>query len=153
MVPLSSLSAEEKNAIASSPFHHYFLWRVVYKANSVSTPVHMVVDPSANGLNIALAKGVKMLLLILEILICLRTYRDAWTTDISKLYNRLHLNSMSYPYSLFLFDDSLWDSVPPQVWLMTRAWYGVSLTGNQAGDALERLALIHEGSNETKTCG
>jgi Pao retrotransposon peptidase len=145
MVPLSSLSISEKNAIASAPFRHYFPWRAVYKASSVSTPVRMVVDPSATGLNIALAKGVNMLPLIPDILIRLRTYREAWTTDISKLYNRLHLDPASYPYSLFLFDDSLSDSVPPQVWVMVRAWYGVSSTGNQAGVALERLARLQEG--------
>jgi Pao retrotransposon peptidase len=143
MVPLSSLSVAEKNAIAAAPFRHYFPWRAVYK-ESTSTPVRMVVDPSATGLNIVLAKGVNMLPLIPDILVRLRVYREAWTTDISKLYNRLHLNSSSHPYSLFLFDDSLSDSVPPQIWLLNRAWYGVSSTGNQAGVALERLAQLQE---------
>jgi hypothetical protein len=100
----------------------------------------MVVDPSVTGLNIVLAKGVNMLPVIPELLVRLRTHREAWTTNISKLYNRLHLNPSSYPYSLFLFDESLSDSKPPQTWLMTRAWYGVSSTCNQAGVALERLA-------------
>jgi hypothetical protein len=103
----------------------------------------MVVNPSATGLNIILAKGVNMLPVIPEILIRLRTYAEAWTTDISKLYNQLHLNESSYPYSLFLFDESLSDSVQPQVWLLSRAWYGVSSTRNQAGVALERLAHDH----------
>jgi hypothetical protein len=84
-----------------------------------------------------------MLPVIPEILIRLQTYAEAWTTDISKLYNRLHLNESSYPYSLFLFDESLSDPVQPQVWLLSRAWYGVSSTGNQAGVALERLAHDH----------
>jgi hypothetical protein len=57
MIPLLSLLISEKNAIASAPFRHYFPWRIVYKASSVSTPVRMVVDPSATGLYIALAKG------------------------------------------------------------------------------------------------
>jgi hypothetical protein len=47
----------------------------------------MVVDPSATGLNIVLAKGVNILPVIPEILIRLRTYAEAWTTDVSKLYN------------------------------------------------------------------
>jgi hypothetical protein len=144
MVPISSLPAGERQAILEAPFRHYFPWRAVYKPGSVSTPVRMVVDPSVTGLNIILAKGVNMLPVIPEILIRLRTRREAWTTDISKLYNRLHLNPSSYPYSLFLFHDSLSDSTTPEVWLMTRAWYGVSSTGNQAGVALERLALERE---------
>jgi hypothetical protein len=140
MVPLTALSVGQRNAIATAPFRHYFPWRTVYKPTSVSTPVRMVVDPSATGLNIVLAKGVNMLPLIPEILVRLRVYKEAWTTDISKLYNRLHLNETSYPYSLFLYDESLSDSVRPQVWVLNRAWYGVTSTGNQAGVALERLA-------------
>jgi hypothetical protein len=140
MTPLSSLHPSERKAIMEAQFRHYFPWRAVYKPGSVSTPVRMVVDPSATGLNIVLAKGVNMLPVIPEILVRLRSYQEAWTTDISKLYNRLHLNPSSFPYSLFLFDESLSDSVQPQVWLLTRAWYGVSSTGNQAGVALERLA-------------
>jgi hypothetical protein len=56
------------------------------------------------------------------------------------MYNQLHLRPEALPYSLFLFHESLDDSVPPDIWIMTRAWYGVSSTGNQAGIALERLA-------------
>jgi hypothetical protein len=140
MVPLTALSVGQINAIATAPFRHYFPWRTVYKPTSVSTPVMMVVNPSATGLNIVLAKGVNMLPLIPEILVRLRVYKEAWTTDISKLYNRLHLNETSYPYSLFLYDESLSDSVRPQVWVLNRAWYDVTSTGNQAGVALERLA-------------
>ena len=29
---------------------------------------------------------------------------------------------------------------PPSVWVMSRAWYGVACTGNQAGVAIEYLA-------------
>jgi hypothetical protein len=126
MVPLAALSMGQRNAIAMAPFRHYFPWRTVYKPTSVSTPVRMVVDSSAMGLNIVLAKGVNMLPLIPEILVRLRVYKEAWTTDISKLYNRLHLNETSYPNSLFLYDDSLSDSVRAQVWVLNRAWYGVT---------------------------
>ena len=34
--------------------------------------------------------------------------------------------------------------VDPDVWVMSRAWYGVSSTGNQAGVALEYLAEQHK---------
>jgi hypothetical protein len=115
MVPLSSLPPSERKAILEAPFRHYFPWWAVYKPGSMSTPVRMVVDPSVTGLNIVLTKGVNMLPIIPEILIWLRTYREAWTTDISKLYNKLHLNPTSFPYSLFLFNDSLSDSVPPSL--------------------------------------
>ena len=85
-----------------------------------------------------------MLAQIPDILIRLRIQRSAWTTDISKLYNRLFLEESALPYSLFLYDPSLSDSVKPEVWVMTRAWYGVSSTGNQAAVALKRLADLHQ---------
>jgi hypothetical protein len=81
-----------------------------------------------------------MLPKIPEMLIQFRSFKYAWNTDISKMYNQLHLRPEALPYSLFLFHESLDDSVPPDIWIMTRAWYGVSSTGNQAGIALERLA-------------
>jgi hypothetical protein len=140
MVPLSSLPPEKQASIKAAPFQHYFPWRAVYKPGSVSTPVRLVVDPSCTGLNLVLAKGQNMLARIPDILIRLRTHRYAWTTDISKLYNMLHLEDSALPYSLFLFDPALSDTSAPEVWVMTRAWYGVSSTGNQSGVALERLA-------------
>ena len=43
-----------------------------------------------------------MLAQIPDILIRLRTQRSAWTTDISKLYNRLFLQDSALPYSPYL---------------------------------------------------
>jgi hypothetical protein len=73
----------------------------------------MFEDPSCTGLNIILAKGENMLSQIPDILIRLRTRRFAWTTDISKLYNQLHLHDSALQYSLFLYDSSLSDNVKP----------------------------------------
>jgi hypothetical protein len=99
MVPFSSLPLEQQQMIKDAPFRHYYPWRAVYKPGSVSTPVRLVVDPSMTGLNIILAKGENMLAQIPDVLIRLRTRRSAWTTDISKLYNRLHLQASTLPYS------------------------------------------------------
>ena len=92
------------------------------------------------GLNEILSKVVNMLSKIPEILIRFRCFRRTWNTDISKLYNQLHLNSGSLAFSLFLFHHDLDLKTPPSIWVMSRAWYGVSCTGNQAGVALEYLA-------------
>lgn len=81
-----------------------------------------------------------MLTRIPDVLIRFRTQRAAWSSDVSKLYNMLHLNDSSLPYSLFLFSDELDPSKTPETWVMTRAWYGVTSTGNQSGVGLERLA-------------
>ena len=145
MSRLEDLSLDQQQLISNAPFAHYLPWRAVYKPNSTSTPVRLVVDPSCTGLNIILAKGENMLTKIPEILVRLRTHRFAWSTDISKLYNMLHLKDSALPYSLFLFEDSLQDAVPPVVWVMTRAWYGVCSTGNQSGVALEGLAKLMAG--------
>ncbi|MBM3937816.1 MAG: hypothetical protein FJ333_04060, partial [Sphingomonadales bacterium] len=143
MVPLSSLPEKQQRMIESAPFKHFYPWRATYKPGSVSTPVRLVVDPSCTGLNIILAKGRNMLAQIPDILIRLRTKRSAWTTDISKLYNQLFLTDSALPFSLFLYDSSLSESSKPEVWVMTRAWYGVSSTGNQATVAIKRLAELN----------
>jgi len=140
MVPLDSLSEEQQQSIMSARFRHYYPWRAVYKEDSVTTPVRLVVDPTMTGLNEILAKGENMLSKIPELLIKFRAHQHVWNTDISKLYNQLHLNESALPYSLFLFHRDLDASKPPDIWVMTRAWYGVSSTGNQAGVALEQLA-------------
>ena len=140
MSQLSDLPKELQDVVNSAPFHHYYPWRAVYKEDSVTTPVRLVVDPTMTGLNEILAKGVNMLSKIPELLIRFRCFRRTWNTDISKLYNQLHLNSGSLAFSLFLFHHDLDLNTPPSVWVMSRAWYGVSCTGNQAGVAIERLA-------------
>lgn len=140
MVPFESLPETTQKMIQDAPFRHYYPWRAVYKEDSVTTPVRLVVDPTMTGLNEILAKGTNMLSKIPELLINFRTARFAWNTDISKLYNQLHLNLSALPYSLFLFHSELDPKIKPMVWVMVRAWYGVSSTGNQSGVALEYLA-------------
>ena len=81
-----------------------------------------------------------MLSKIPELLIWFRCFSHTWNTDISKLYNQLHLNDSLLPFSLFIFHESLEKTVDTDIWVMSRAWSGVSSTGNQAGVALEYLA-------------
>jgi hypothetical protein len=57
MMKLSDMEKSKLDAVSQARFHHYFPWRAVYKKSSVSTPVRIVVDPSASGLNQILAKG------------------------------------------------------------------------------------------------
>ena len=140
MSPLEELPPEIQLAIQESLFRHFYPWRAVYKEDSATTPVRLVVDPTMTGLNEILAKGVNMLSKIPELLIRFRCFKKTWNTDISKLYNQLHLNATSLPFSLFLFHENLDLKTQPTIWVMSRAWYGVSSTGNQAGVAIEFLA-------------
>ena len=139
MTKMDEMGTEVKQKISDAPFHHYYPWRIVAKEDSVSTPIRMIVDPTMTGLNLILAKGENRLGNLAEILIRNRVKRFAWSSDISKMYNQLKLNESAYPYSLFLFNHSLQSDIPPEVWVMLVAWYGVTPTGNQAGFAIDEM--------------
>ena len=138
---LDELPNEHQDMIRNSPFQHYMPWRHVMK-ESTSTPVRLVVDPSMSGLNECLAKGENKMKKIQDIINRARTKKFIWTSDISKLYNRLHLKPSSYRYQLFLFGDDLDPNQPPDVYVMLVAWYGVTSSANQAMYALEELATL-----------
>ena len=76
---------------------------------------------------------------IFDILLRSRCGRYLWTSDISKLYNQLHLSPSAYPYSLFLYHESLDPHVNPDTYVLVRAWYGVTSTGNQSAVALAQV--------------
>ena len=135
-----------------APFRHYYPWRIVIKLDSLSTPFRLVVDPSMTGMNLTLAKGESKVQSLHEIILRNRTKRYAWSSDISKMYNCLHLNPSSLPYSLFLFQDEMHPTTLPDVYVMLVAWYGVVPTGNQAGYAIEVIAdSASESELEAKT--
>jgi hypothetical protein len=115
MVKMNQLTEEQQETIMDAPFRHYYPWRAVFKDGSQSTPVRIVVDPTASSLNLTLAKGVNMLSKIPEILIKFRTHEVAYTSDITKMYNMLHLKDSALPYSLFLFGDTLDPDVQPDL--------------------------------------
>lgn len=142
MVKLESLTADQQKIVREAKFQHFFPWRCVYKEDSISTPVRMVVDPTMSGLNLILAKGENRLGKVTDIMIKTRSTKYTWTSDISKLYNQLKLNDGSLPYSLFLYDESLDPEIAPSVWVMTSAWYGAGSSGGQAENALEKLARV-----------
>ena len=139
MVPLESLDEETIRFLNSAPLRHYYLWRVVYKEDSLSTPVRLVLDPTMSGLNLLLAKGENRIGSLVDIILRNRAMEFAWTSNVTKLYNQLHLERAALPYSLFLYHEDLDPSRPPMTFVMRRAWYKVVPTGNQAGYALELL--------------
>ena len=79
---------------------------------------------------------------IFDILIKARCSPLLWSTDIGKMYNRLKVKPSSLAYQLLLFSDSLDPDSPPEVWVLTSAWYGVVNTGNQASAAIEALVEL-----------
>ena len=141
MKPLSELSSEQQELINNHAFKHYYPWSSVVK-DSISTPVRLVVDPSRTGFNQILAKGENNMARIVDVLIRNRCKKHVFTSDISKLYNQLHLRDSALPYSLFLYSDELDPDIPPVIYVLVRAWYGVRSTGNQSGESLESLAHL-----------
>ena len=137
MTKLSDLPDPLQEFIKPANFNHYYCWRVVYKEDSQSTPVRLVLDPSMSGLNILLAKGENNLGNIFDILNQSRTNQFSSAADISKLYNMLHLDYSTLPFSLFFYHNSMDGSIKPDVYVMTRAWYGVVPTGAQAAVAIK----------------
>ena len=135
-----SIKVTPQEFINNAPFKHAYPWRTVCKEDSISTPYRLVVDPTMSGLNLILAKGESKVQSIHEVVLRNRTKRHVWSSDISKMYNCLHLNKSSLPYSLFLFQDEMDPTKKPVVYVMRVAWYGVVPTGNQAGYAIEVIA-------------
>ena len=144
MMKKSDLTAEEQKVLEDAKFTHIMPWRSVYKEDSLSTPVRMVVDASVTGLNEILAKGVNGMQRINDIILRSRCRKHVWSSDISKLYNQLHLSNSALPYGCFLYHDSLDQDVKPEIYVMKRAWYGVSSTGNQSAVALALLSQASE---------
>ncbi len=142
---IEDLPKEHLKLVEASSFHHYMPWRTVAK-ESTSTPLRIVVDPSMSGLNLILAKGCNNMNRLTDVLLKARTKKFVWSSDISKLYNCLKLKPTSYAYQLFLFKNDLDTDVPPDTYVMTVAWYGVTPSANQAIFALKELArLLSEG--------
>ena len=142
---LEDLPEEHIKLIEASAFHHFMPWRTVAKESS-STPLRIVVDPSMSGLNLILAKGCNNMNRLTDVLLKARTKKFVWSSDISKLYNCLKLKPTSYAYQLFLYKSDLDTETPPDTYVMTVAWYGVTSSANQAIFALKELGrLLSEG--------
>ena len=53
-----------------------------------------------------------------------------------------YLDYSALPFSLFLYHTSLDPNIEPDIYVMTRAWYGVVPTGAQAAVAIRMLAEL-----------
>ena len=125
-----------------APVTHFHIWRPVFK-DSLSTPVRLIVDPSSTMLNLAVAKSDSGLNSMFSILLRFRSSKEVWSSDVSKLYNQLHLDPSCAPYSLFVYHPSLDENTPPDKYRMCRGWYGISSTGPQAAETLRRAGEDH----------
>ena len=146
LAPLKEADDILKNVVKSAPVQHYHIWRPVFK-DSLSTPVRLIVDPSSTMLNLSLAKADSGLNSMFSILLRFRSSPEVWSADVTKLYNQLHLSNEAVPYSLLLYHKDLDEFSEPDVFYMTRGWYGVISTGSQAAAALRRAGKDHADSH------
>lgn len=144
VIPMSNLSEEIQEMIKAAPIRHYFLWRSVFKPDSLSTPCRIVVDPTQSGLNGVLCKGINCLNSLYMIVINWRSWEVGFSGDISKMYNTIKLYPSEYPYTLYYWSDTLDPSEVPQIWLYIVVTYGVVSSGNITTAALRRIADMYK---------
>jgi len=108
------------------------IWRTVFKEDSLTTPVRVVVDGTCSGINDVLAKGENNIPMLVGIGLRSRLSRHVFTTDIKKMYNSLILVPQHYCYQLVLYNPGLASNCEPEWYMMLRGWYGLVSTGNQA---------------------
>ena len=154
MVPMDSLDPETVRFIQEAPFKHYYLWRVVNKEDSLSTPVRLVVDPTMSGLNCVLAKGENRIGSLLDIILRNRAFTYAWSSDVTKLYNQLHLERSALPYSLFLYSEELDPTKTPATLVMQRASPPIGFCSQSNGNCCMFSSIIQEFlENEVSSSG
>ena len=144
---VSNLDDEIKMGIMKNSVKYFIPWRAVYNEKSLSTPCRMVFDAtmsSSSGcsLNSLLAKGTNSLNNLIQILIRFQTYKCAFHTDVTKMYNRIQLYQGHWRYQLYLWQDGLAEGKDP-VWKVIKTLiYGVRSSGNLAECGLRRTAEL-----------
>ena len=144
VAPLSDLKPEVQCEIKESEFQHYFCWRSVFKADSISTPSRLVVDPGHSNFNDIIAKGSNCLTSLYAIIINWRSYLYAFSSDISKMFNTIKLKEDMFKYSLYLFSESLDPKEDIEIWVNLTLMYGLRSAANQASFALRETANLYK---------
>ena len=90
MTKTSKLPEPLQDLVKSAEFNHYYCWRVVYKEDSQSAPIRLVVDPTMSGLNILLAKGENNLGNIFDILTQSRINQFLLTSEVLRSSSSSH---------------------------------------------------------------
>ena len=142
---VSNLSQEDKSLILDSKVKYFVSWRAVWKEGSVTNACRMVFDGSQAmkggcSLNSMLPKSMNRMNKLVEIMIRCSTWKHAFHTDISKMYNVIRLDKVHWKYQLFLWSDDLMVGDLPLWKVIKTAIYGVRPSGNIAECGLRRTA-------------
>ena len=124
-----------------------FLWRIVWKVSSVTTPCRLVFDASqategGYSLNDTLAKGSNNLNNLQEILIRWSMYRVGLHSDVSKMYNCVALDERDWCFQRYLWEETLDPDKPPEEKVIRTLIYGVKPSGNLAEHCIRETAKL-----------
>ena len=138
---------DEQKALVSSAVYYMIPWRAHHNENSVSTPCRLVFDASQGtrsgcSLNSMIAKGINSLNSLVGIILRWSTYPHVFTTDVSKMYNRVNLDPEHWKYQLYFWSDGLKPGVEPEPKVVKSVIYGVRSSGNVAQCALRRTVEL-----------
>ena len=94
------------------------------------------------SLNSLLPKGMNRMNKLVEIMIRWSTWKHAFHTDISKMYNVIRLDNVHWKYQLFLWSDDLMVGDVPLWKVIKTVIYGVRSSRNIAECGLRRTAEL-----------
>ena len=152
-VPLLSLDTRLQDLVNDDKDAGYYIpWRLVWKENSLSTPVRMVFDASARtpggtSLNEILAKGQNRLASIHNILLRFRNRPSAFACDIRLAYNQISLAEEHYRYQKFLWKPLLDESKPTETYIIRTLIYGVKPVGNSLLAGFDKISAYCKASH------
>ena len=125
---------------------HYVHYHEIIKENS-STPVRIVFNSSASYLGHALneywAKGPDFVNNLFGVLTRFREYQVALITDISKMYNAIHISARDQQVHRYLWRDFQTDRDPDH-YALTDVPFGDRPSGTVAMVALHKIADMNE---------
>ena len=147
VVYLDELPKEDQDTINNAKTKYIIPWRLAYNENSISTPVRLVFDASAAprgecSLNDVLAKGANTMNKLIDILLRWTTHKQAFHTDISKMYNSLKLHKEHWQYQLYYWSENLELNKPPRIKVIPTVIYGVKPSGSLAECGLRKTAEL-----------
>ena len=103
----------------------------------MSTTYRLVFDASQGtkegcSINSLLAKGANSMNKLVEILIRWTVCKNAFHTDIQKMYNTIRLDKRYWRYQLYLWSEGLKGNSTPKWKVIKTLIYGVRSSGNLA---------------------
>lgn len=103
-------------SIATRPGRYYISHHAVLKDPADVSKLRVVFDASATcysglSLNDCLHTGAKLQLDIIDILLCFRTFRFVFTTDVCKMYRQILINEQFRPYQHIFWRSSNTDEL------------------------------------------